>query len=130
MAAASQCTKRIELGTAVIPLGVENRLRLAEDLATVDLLSGGRINPDVSVGTPMRCDDYQTKLYPDSFDLENFSKDRVLRLIDNVTGVLVSGFEGTIGIEQFFRIVQPHSPGLIDHLWYGGMLSSAIWAGQ
>jgi alkanesulfonate monooxygenase SsuD/methylene tetrahydromethanopterin reductase-like flavin-dependent oxidoreductase (luciferase family) len=39
MAAASQRTSRIELGTAVIPLGLENPLRLAEDLATVDILS-------------------------------------------------------------------------------------------
>ena len=52
MAAASQRTSRIDLGTAVIPLGLENPLRLAEDLATVDILSGGRINPGVSVGTP------------------------------------------------------------------------------
>jgi hypothetical protein len=36
LAAASQRTRRIELGTAVTPLGWENPLRLAEDLATVD----------------------------------------------------------------------------------------------
>ena len=42
----------IELGTAVIPLGWENPLRLAEDLATVDTLSGGRLNPGFSVGPP------------------------------------------------------------------------------
>jgi alkanesulfonate monooxygenase SsuD/methylene tetrahydromethanopterin reductase-like flavin-dependent oxidoreductase (luciferase family) len=53
MAAASQRTSRIELGTAVTPLGWENPLRLAEDLATVDLLAGGRINPGLSVGEPM-----------------------------------------------------------------------------
>ena len=34
MAAASQRTSRIELGTAVTPLGAENPFRLAEDLAT------------------------------------------------------------------------------------------------
>ncbi len=44
LAAATQRTTRIELGTAVIPLGWENPLRLAEDLATVDVLSGGRLN--------------------------------------------------------------------------------------
>ena len=59
MAAASQRTSRIELGTAVIPLGLENPFRLAEDLATVDILSGGRINPGVSVGTPMLYDHYK-----------------------------------------------------------------------
>ncbi|MGQ4334854.1 LLM class flavin-dependent oxidoreductase, partial [Streptomyces hayashii] len=48
LAAASQRTRRIELGTAVIPLGWENPLRLAEDLATVDVLSGGRLNPSAT----------------------------------------------------------------------------------
>jgi alkanesulfonate monooxygenase SsuD/methylene tetrahydromethanopterin reductase-like flavin-dependent oxidoreductase (luciferase family) len=45
MAAASQRTSRIELGTAVTPLGWENPLRLAEDLATVDLLAGTSTAP-------------------------------------------------------------------------------------
>jgi len=60
----SQRTSRIELGTAVIPLGWENPLRLAEDLATVDILSGGRINPGVSVGPPMHFDQLKEALYP------------------------------------------------------------------
>jgi alkanesulfonate monooxygenase SsuD/methylene tetrahydromethanopterin reductase-like flavin-dependent oxidoreductase (luciferase family) len=43
LAAASQRTRRIRLGTAVIQLGYENPFRLAEDLATVDLLSNRRL---------------------------------------------------------------------------------------
>jgi alkanesulfonate monooxygenase SsuD/methylene tetrahydromethanopterin reductase-like flavin-dependent oxidoreductase (luciferase family) len=43
LAAASQRTSRIHLGTAVIPLGWENPLRLAEDLATV--VPGTRSTP-------------------------------------------------------------------------------------
>src|ERR1700704_971857 len=65
LAAASQRTSRIALGTAVIPLGWENPLRLAEDLATVDLLTGGRLNPGISVGTPMHWDEVKPALYPD-----------------------------------------------------------------
>ena len=53
LAAATQRTSRIELGTAVIPVGWENPLRLAEDLSTVDILSGGRLNPGVSIGPPL-----------------------------------------------------------------------------
>ena len=60
-------TSRIELGTAVIPLGLENPFRLAEDLATVDVLSrvaetpprNGKVTavhaelvPDTKSGTP------------------------------------------------------------------------------
>ena len=64
LAAASQRTSRIELGTAVIPLGWENPLRLAEDLATVDILSGGRLNPGVSVGPPMHYDEVKRRALP------------------------------------------------------------------
>jgi NAD(P)-dependent dehydrogenase (short-subunit alcohol dehydrogenase family) len=125
MAAASQRTTHIELGTAVIPLGLENPFRLAEDLATVDILSGGRINPGVSVGTPMHYDNYRVALYPETHDIEDFSKERVLRLLRHLRGEPVSDFEGVIGIEQFTRHIQPHSPGLADRLWYGGGMSSA-----
>jgi alkanesulfonate monooxygenase SsuD/methylene tetrahydromethanopterin reductase-like flavin-dependent oxidoreductase (luciferase family) len=130
MAAATQRTSRIELGTAVIPLGLENPLRLAEDLATVDLLSGGRINPGVSVGTPMLYDHFKTALYPDTHGIEDFSKERVSRLLRALRGDPVSDFEGTVGIEQFTNRVQPHSPGLAGRVWYGGGRESAIWAGQ
>ena len=37
--------RMIELGTAVARLGADNPFRLAEDVATVDVLSSGRINP-------------------------------------------------------------------------------------
>jgi len=130
MAAASQRTSRIELGTAVIPLGLENPFRLAEDLATVDVLSGGRVNPGVSVGTPMMYDHYKTALYPDTHDREDFSKERVLRLLRALRGEPVSDFDGVVGIERFTRRVQPHSPGLADRVWYGGGLESAKWAGE
>ncbi len=130
LAAATQRTSRIELGTAVIPLGVENPFRLAEDLATVDLLSGGRLNPGVSTGTPMNYERFARALYPTTHDLEDFSKARVERLLAYLRGEPVSDFAGTIGIEQFSDRVQPHSPGLADRVWYGGGYESAIWAGE
>jgi alkanesulfonate monooxygenase SsuD/methylene tetrahydromethanopterin reductase-like flavin-dependent oxidoreductase (luciferase family) len=131
LAAATQRTRRIELGTAVIPLGWENPLRLAEDLATVDVLSGGRLNPGVSVGPPMRWDDVRAYLYPDTADVEDFTYERVLRLLRFLRGEKSSDFTGTQGIEVFTDSVQPHSPGLAGRLWYGGgSLRSAQWAGE
>jgi alkanesulfonate monooxygenase SsuD/methylene tetrahydromethanopterin reductase-like flavin-dependent oxidoreductase (luciferase family) len=130
LAAATQRTRRIELGTAVIPLGWENPLRLAEDLATVDVLSGGRLNPGVSIGPPMHWDDVKGALYPDTADAEDFSYERASRLLRLVGGEPASSFAGTEGIEQFSARVQPHSPGLRGRLWYGGAsLRSARWAG-
>lgn len=131
MAAATQRTSRIELGTAVTPLGWENPLRLAEDLATVDVLSGGRINPGVSVGPPMRFADVRDALYPDTADAEDFTYERVTRLVALIRGDVASPFAGTVGIEEFSDRVQPHSPGLADRIWYGAASpGSARWAGE
>jgi alkanesulfonate monooxygenase SsuD/methylene tetrahydromethanopterin reductase-like flavin-dependent oxidoreductase (luciferase family) len=131
MAAASQRTSRIELGTAVTPLGWENPLRLAEDLATLDVLSGGRINPGVSVHAPLHFDDVKSALYPDTADREDFSYARVERLLRLVSGETAATFSGTEGFEQFSQRVQPHSPGLRARMWYGAAsLVSARWAGE
>jgi alkanesulfonate monooxygenase SsuD/methylene tetrahydromethanopterin reductase-like flavin-dependent oxidoreductase (luciferase family) len=131
LAAASQRTTRIELGTAVIPLGWENPLRLAEDLATVDILSGGRLNPGISVGPPMHYDQVKQALYPDTADTEDFGYDRVARLLDFVRGKPATDFSGVEGFEVFSDRVQPHAPGLGRRLWYGGgSLRSAQWAGE
>ena len=131
LAAATQRTSRIELGTAVIPLGWENPLRLAEDLATVDILSGGRLNPGMSVGVPMNYDQVKEALYPDTRDIEDFSYERVRRLLSFVRGEKASDFSGTVGFEAFSDRVQPYSPGLGRRLWYGaGSVRSAQWAGE
>jgi alkanesulfonate monooxygenase SsuD/methylene tetrahydromethanopterin reductase-like flavin-dependent oxidoreductase (luciferase family) len=132
LAAATQRTTRIDLGTAVTPLAWENPLRLAEDLATVDVLSGGRLNPGVSVGPPMHWDDVRSALYPDTADREDFSYERVLRLLRWVAGEQASGFAGSEGVvEEWSDRVQPHSPGLRRRMWYGAAsLRSAQWAGE
>ncbi|WP_393086743.1 LLM class flavin-dependent oxidoreductase [Streptomyces sp. LN704] len=131
LAAASQRTSRIELGTAVIPVGWENPLRLAEDLATVDLLSGGRLNPGVSVGPPMHFDQVRHALYPDTAEVEDFGYGRVERLLDFVRGTPATDFSGVEGIEVFSDRVQPQAAGLGNRMWYGGgSLRSARWAGE
>jgi len=132
LAALSQRTSRIALGTAVTPLAWENPLRLAEDLATVDVLCGGRLNPGVSVGPPMHWDDVRGALYPDTADLEDFTYTRVERLLRLVAGERASTSAGREGVvEEFSDRVQPHSPGLRSRLWYGGgSTRSAQWAGQ
>jgi alkanesulfonate monooxygenase SsuD/methylene tetrahydromethanopterin reductase-like flavin-dependent oxidoreductase (luciferase family) len=131
LAAASQRTSRIGLGTAVIPLGWENPVRLAEDLATVDILSGGRLNPGVSVGPPIHWDYVKEALYPQTYDQQDFSYERVRRLLDMLRGEPVSTFSGVEGFEVFSDRVQPHAQGLARRMWYGGAsLRSAQWAGE
>ncbi|HST81880.1 MAG TPA: LLM class flavin-dependent oxidoreductase [Kineosporiaceae bacterium] len=131
LAAASQRTSRIQLGTAVMPLGWENPLRLAEDLATVDLLSGGRLNPGISVGPPIHYEQVKQALYPDTGDREDFSYERVQRLLDFIRGKPVTDFSGIEGFEVFSDRVQPQAAGLGNRMWYGGgSLQSARWAGE
>jgi alkanesulfonate monooxygenase SsuD/methylene tetrahydromethanopterin reductase-like flavin-dependent oxidoreductase (luciferase family) len=134
MAAASQRTSRIELGTAVTPLGAENPFRLAEDLATVDVLSGGRITPGFSTGTPMNFDRYRDAVYPGSADREDLGYDRLLRLRSFLRGDAIDAASVASrrdGIEEFSNRVEPHARGLADRLWYGAASTrSARWAGE
>src|ERR1700761_5727081 len=131
LAAASQRTSRIELGTAVIPLGWENPLRLAEDWATVDILSGGRLNPGFSVGPPRHWDDIKGALYPTPPEEEDFSYQRVSRVLALVAGEPATSHGGREGFEDYSSRVEPHSPGLRSRMWYGGAsLASARWAGE
>ncbi|EFK99814.1 MULTISPECIES: LLM class flavin-dependent oxidoreductase [unclassified Streptomyces] len=131
LAAATQRTSRIQLGTAVTPLGWENPLRLAEDWATVDVLSGGRLNPGFSVGPPARYEEVKGALYPDTAEAEDFSYARVSRLLACVRGEAVTAGGATTGFEARSDLVQPRSPGLGRRLWYGaGSLRSARWAGE
>jgi alkanesulfonate monooxygenase SsuD/methylene tetrahydromethanopterin reductase-like flavin-dependent oxidoreductase (luciferase family) len=131
LAAASQRTSRIALGTAVTPLGAENPFRLAEDLATVDILARGRLNPGFSVGPPMNYERFKEALYPDTWEQEDLSATRLERLLRHLRGEPASTFAGTEGFEQFSDHVQPHAAGLAERVWYGGAgLTSVGWAGE
>jgi alkanesulfonate monooxygenase SsuD/methylene tetrahydromethanopterin reductase-like flavin-dependent oxidoreductase (luciferase family) len=50
LAAAAQRTRRIQLGTAIVILPLEDPIRVAEDAAVVDALSGGRVQLGVGTG--------------------------------------------------------------------------------
>jgi alkanesulfonate monooxygenase SsuD/methylene tetrahydromethanopterin reductase-like flavin-dependent oxidoreductase (luciferase family) len=70
-------------------------------------------------------------LYPDTADEEDFSYERVRRLLAMLRGEPVTAFSGVEGFEVYSDRVQPHAEGLASRMWYGGgSLRSAQWAGE
>ncbi|MFT2691950.1 LLM class flavin-dependent oxidoreductase [Clavibacter zhangzhiyongii] len=132
LAAASQRTRRIGLGTASIGIRAENPLRLAEDLATVDLLAGGRLRPGLTVGNPGRVAALDRAIHPVTAAHEEPGRERLLRFRDLLRGGAVPdvGEHDPEDDEPLAATVQPTSPGLADRLGYGAAtIRTATWAG-
>ena len=132
LAAAAQRTARVELGTAVIPIGYESPFRLAEDLSTADVLSRGRLQVGVSTGMPHP--ELMAHLVFDGDWREyDFSHARIEKLIANLRSEYLGDADTRIvspGNVQRPRL-QPHSTGLADRVWYGGTSWKSIrWSAK
>jgi len=55
-------TKTIRIGTAVMLLPFHNPVRVAEDVATVDVISGGRF--ELGVGTGYKVEEFEGSQFP------------------------------------------------------------------
>ena len=85
----------------------------------------------MSVGPPIHWDYVKEALYPQTYDQQDFSYERVRRLLDMLRGEPVSTFTGTEGFEVYSDRVQPQAQGLASRMWYGGgSVRSAQWAGE
>jgi putative FMN-dependent luciferase-like monooxygenase len=85
-------TERIRLGTAIITLALEDPIRVAEDAAVLDVLSGGRL--ELGVGT--------------SGDRNGLFADYFQRLRDALHGA---------GLDARHRPMHPSGHRLLDDLW-------------
>ncbi len=133
LAAATQRTRRIGLGTAVIQMGYENPFRLAEDLSVVDVLSGGRLNVGLSAGPPPFGKLLGERFYDGDPGAHDVSHARVARLAANLEGDWLGEPDTRItsAAGEHRPRLRPHAPGLRQRLWYGGgSLRSARWAGE
>jgi alkanesulfonate monooxygenase SsuD/methylene tetrahydromethanopterin reductase-like flavin-dependent oxidoreductase (luciferase family) len=64
--AAAQRTRRINLGTSIVILPLEDPVRVAEDAAVVDTLSGGRLQLGLATGgDPLPFADFVCQVHPD-----------------------------------------------------------------
>lgn len=132
LAAAGQRTQRIELGTAVIPIGYESPFRLAEDLSLADVLSRGRLQVGFSTGMP-HADLMADLVYDGDWRGFDLSYGRIERLVENLRGGFLGGPDAAVhapGTVQRPRL-QPYAEGLAGRVWYGaGSVQSAAWAGR
>ncbi len=121
LAAAATRTERIHLGTAIVTLGYEHPIRLAEDAATVDLLSEGRLELGIGGGFPSFADVFGD----DSEGWQARTYAKVDRFLEAVEG-------GALGTSPRGELrVRPHSLGLRDRIWYGpGGVATATTAGS
>ncbi|MBW8486765.1 LLM class flavin-dependent oxidoreductase [Actinomadura parmotrematis] len=132
LAAASQRTSRIRLGTAVIPIGYENPFRLAEDLTMLDALAHGRLEAGFSTGMP-HAELLADIVHDGDWRGRDLSYGRIGELLEHLRGDYLGGPDTVIhspGNVQRPRL-QPHRPELLDRVWYGATsLRSARWAAE
>lgn len=152
IAAAGQHTERIALGTAIIPVGYEQPIRLAEDAATADLLIGGRLELGIATGLS----GFERIFgYDDAREHKAYAAEKVERLLDAIAGdvlgystnggapapaepadVAEGRFSGPRGEAAAGKgtpyYVRPFVPGLRDRIWYGpgGVESAELAARQ
>jgi putative FMN-dependent luciferase-like monooxygenase len=105
LAAAAQRTHRINLGTAIIILPLEDPLRVAEDAAVVDTLSGGRLQLGLGTGG-------------DPLSFAAFGKDPGERRSRYAEGVRV--IQSALAGEKLNgteAVMYPPRPELLGRLW-------------
>ncbi|HWI22028.1 MAG TPA: LLM class flavin-dependent oxidoreductase, partial [Baekduia sp.] len=133
LAAASQHTTAIRLGTAVIPVGFEDVLRLAEELLTLDHLSTQRL--EVGLSASSFDERVKVRWSAGAQDLSNEQQwDKITTLVSYIDGEGIplddaSPQSGRAAGELFY--VSPAGPDLRERLSYGaGTRASARRAGE
>jgi alkanesulfonate monooxygenase SsuD/methylene tetrahydromethanopterin reductase-like flavin-dependent oxidoreductase (luciferase family) len=107
-AAAAARTSRVRFGNAILLVSQHHPVRLARALATLDRLSGGRV--DLGAGLGHR---------DAEFDMLGLRRDRRGRMMDEALDVMAAVWAGEHGDEP---PVQPGGPPV----WMGGMAPQAI----
>jgi alkanesulfonate monooxygenase SsuD/methylene tetrahydromethanopterin reductase-like flavin-dependent oxidoreductase (luciferase family) len=130
-AAAGQHTRRITLGSAVIPARYQEPILLAEAAGTTDLLIDGRLQLAFSHGT----DTWDAVFGRVATDARTEGQRRLalfLRAVAGETLHTVTESRGVGGPPAGTELrVTPHSPGLRERIWYGsGSITSAVAAAR
>ncbi|BCW44911.1 putative FMN-dependent luciferase-like monooxygenase [Arthrobacter sp. StoSoilB5] len=112
LAYAAARTTSIRLGTGIITLPLEDPLRVAEDTAVLDLISGGRL--EVGVGTGGT---------PSSFAAFDLESDQRRRIFAEKLQLLTEAWGGK-DIRSSTNALYPAAPQLLERLWQATFSSS------
>ena len=114
LAAAGERTQRLRLGTSIVVLPLEQPLRVAEDAAVVDTLSGGRL--ELGVGSGAEAGEFQ------AFGLD-IGRRRELTS-DNLQ-ILQRALRGE-SLNDNGQRLDPPAPTLIDRLWQSALSPAGV----
>jgi alkanesulfonate monooxygenase SsuD/methylene tetrahydromethanopterin reductase-like flavin-dependent oxidoreductase (luciferase family) len=106
LASVAARTRRVHLGTAVVILPTEHPVRLAEDAAVVDLVSGGRLELGLGSGTD-----------PAVFTALSFNAERRRELMRDGLDTLLASLRGQP--LPTGELVYPRAQGLERRVWQG-----------
>jgi alkanesulfonate monooxygenase SsuD/methylene tetrahydromethanopterin reductase-like flavin-dependent oxidoreductase (luciferase family) len=105
LAAAAERTRRIGLGTAIVILPLEDPLRVAEDAAVVDTLSGGRLQLGLGTGG-------------DPLTFAAFGQDVAARRERYIEGVrVIQDALAGLPINGTEAVLYPPAPTLTERVW-------------
>ena len=114
-AALAQATSRISIGTAVLLAPLYDPLHLAEDAATVDLISGGRFI--LGIGAGWRAEE---------FDLFGVAQNERAKLMNRTVKTLRGAWsDGPFGFDGHMVNVTP-KPAHPIPIWMGGFAAGAV----
>jgi alkanesulfonate monooxygenase SsuD/methylene tetrahydromethanopterin reductase-like flavin-dependent oxidoreductase (luciferase family) len=118
LAAAAERTRRIELGTAIVTLPLEDPLRLAEDVAVLDALCGGRLQLGLGSGAPIAA---EFGAFGQDINHRRVLFDEKVRVLEDALAGKPLGRppdrgRGEVG-DSHASVLQPVSGGLPGRLW-------------
>jgi alkanesulfonate monooxygenase SsuD/methylene tetrahydromethanopterin reductase-like flavin-dependent oxidoreductase (luciferase family) len=136
LAAVGARTSKIEIGTAVIDMRYENPFYMAEDAGAADVISGGRLQPGISRGSPEQVIDgwrhfgYVPPQGQSDADMARHHAEVFLELLKG------DGFAQPHPRPMFpnppgLLRLEPHSEGLRERVWWGSSSDdTARWAAR
>jgi alkanesulfonate monooxygenase SsuD/methylene tetrahydromethanopterin reductase-like flavin-dependent oxidoreductase (luciferase family) len=121
MSAIAAKTSRIQIGTGVIDMRYENPLGMAEEAASTDLISGGRLQLGVSRGSPQHADrGYEVFGYVPTTTDADMAAEKTDRFLAAINGVGVARPNPErFGPNTPLLPITPVSDTLPTRIWWG-----------